>query len=317
MFDRLHLGIYWDKFWPLVDGCTPAGPECDRCWRARYQHRFDKYLFDKSEALYYFTTHDGKFKGEIQTRPSKLHQPIQVKKPTVWFVLNDLYHEQVKASFITRAYEVMEACPQHIFIVCTKRPERIDPVLYGEEGHFYMGGGDYLPNVWHMTTAGNQEMADKRIPELIRLGLASPGWPVLGVSIEPMLGPVDIRKGLPPTGIERAWAMECGSQSAINWVVLGGESGPGARPMNPDWVRSVRNQCLSAGVSFFFKQWGEWYPIEGGMTAGSKFKHYCWNPGASIHDLIVSSRVGKKAAGRLLDGRTWDELPKIKEEKTK
>ena len=298
MFDRLPLGIYWDKFWPLVDGCTPVDPTCDHCWRAR-EANFRSY--GAKDLL-----SGPNWNCQIRPRPDKFDLPMKVKRPSVWFVLNDLYHEMVTSNFITHAYEVMEECPQHIFIVCTKRPERIVPVLYGEEGHFYMGGGDYLPNVWHMTTTGNQEMADKRIPELLKLGDASPGWPVLGVSIEPMLGPINIGKGLPPIGREKAWAIECGAQSALDWVVLGGETGPGARPMHPDWVRSVRDQCQAAGIPFLFKQWGEWIDdkqmIYGG---GATMQYHVWESGDK------SIRVGKKAAGRLLDGREWNELANL------
>lgn len=88
----------------------------------------------------------------------------------------------------------------------------------------------------------------------------------------------------------------------IDWVICGGEAGPKARPMHPDWVRSIRDQCQEAGVAFHFKQWGAWAP------AGSRGE-YCCNPGASIHDLETMNRVGTKAAGRELDGRTWDEAP--------
>jgi len=284
MFDRVNQqGIYWDKFWPLVDGCTPAGPECINCWRARYQHRFDG-TRTKPE-MENLTKWNGSFSGVIRPRMDLINLPLHAKKPRVWFVLNDLYHENVPADFIVNAYEVMSEAKQHIFIVCTKRPERIVPVLYGEEGRFYLGGGDYHSNIWHMTTAGNQEMADKRIPELLKLREASPGWPVLGASIEPMLGPIDL---MTINGaIDEWWTDKHGhlididrAKNGLNWIVLGGESGPGARPMHPGWARKVRDDCQAAGVSFLFKQ----------MFIKRGYE-----------------KVPHKT--RLLDGRTWNELP--------
>lgn len=298
MFARLNQGIYWDKFWPLVDGCTPAGPECRGCWRAAYTHRFT------DEFTYYAHANEStpkkpcgwpRFNGQIKIRTDKINLPMHSKKPRVWFVLNDLYHEKIPADFITDAYAVMEECPQHIFIVCTKRPERIESVLYGEEGHFYLGGGDYLSNVWHMITAGNQEMADKRIPELLKLRQASPGWPVLGVSIEPMLEEMEISHWLPDYPLKTRTTGDWKSASALNWIVLGGESGPGARPMHPDWARKVREDCQAAGVPFMFKQWGEW--LHKNQQGETKIPNGFY-------------RVGKKAAGRLLDGREYSELPK-------
>jgi len=308
MFERIERGLYWDKFWPLVDGCTPVDPACDHCWRARYAHRFDEV-----GAHHYLTTNNGQFNGEIELRSDRYDLPLNRKKPTAYFILNDLYHEKVPANFITRAYEVMEACPQHVFIVCTKRPERIDSVLYEEEGRFYMGGGDYLHNVWHLTTAGNQEMADKRIPDLLKLRQASPGWPVLGVSIEPMLGPIELDKKYFKRWNAQIPGKEMGFMlNDINWVVLGGESGPGARPMRREWATDVRDQCKSAGVPFFFKQWGEYLPAGQEQMSGVLERMDGWTRDYVIHcseDEVF--HVGKKAAGRLLDGREWNELPEV------
>lgn len=191
-----------------------------------------------------------------------------------------------------------------------------------------------LPNAWLGTSVSDQASADKRIPDL----LATPAA-VRFLSMEPLLGPVDL------TNIERPmWpgthiysALECDVDpedddewrgATIDWVIVGGESGPNARPMDPESARSLRDQCVAAGVPFFFKQWGEWAPLEttaerAGVVTGQ-------TPRAQWHDacgLIIDTpaaedpltffsegqvfRIGKKRAGRLLDGREWNEMPKV------
>jgi len=199
-----------------------------------------------------------------------------------------------------------------------------------------MGGGDYLPNVWHLCTVENQEMADKRIPELLRLRVYSAGWPVLGVSVEPMLGPIDLTNVQFDKWTRMNVLEGCGITTRpggmgqmlpnafcekLSWIIAGGETGPKARPMHPDWARSLRDQCQEAGVPFFFKQWGRWAPAgnycrdEDGLwmhTNGDTFgplEGETFSPTPTAQHMIM---VGKKAAGRLLDGRTWDEMPGVR-----
>jgi len=156
---------------------------------------------------------------------------------------------------------------------------------------------DRLEHVWLGVSVSNQEDADRDIPFLLRMSAA-----VLFVSYEPALGPVNFR-GYLHSG---EWPLGCGKYNRIDWVICGGESGPAARPMHPDWARSVRDQCQAAGVPFFFKQWGEWACVE--PSTPEKFP---------CTEKLVSSgnnhawmrRVGKRAAGRMLDGRTWKEFP--------
>lgn len=304
--DRIKKGLYWDKAWTLVSGCTPCSPGCTHCWALAMEKRFSRQpketICDQKTEMFV----GKKVFGNIQIHTERLTIPLERKKPMVWAIWNDLFHESVPNEFITTTYEVMQEAKQHIFIVCTKRPDRIVSVLYDSN---YLGGGDYLPNVWHMTTAENQKMADKRIPELLKMREASTGWPVLGLSIEPMLGPVNITRFVsrqihsifcrdalpsPVTGIVMG-DRPCKCRW-VDWVILGGESGPGARPMSPDWARSVRDQCQEAGVQFFFKQWGEWI-----AAYKNERKDEEGNP--------IMFRIGKKKAGRLLDGREWSEFP--------
>jgi protein gp37 len=156
----------------------------------------------------------------------------------------------------------------------------------------------------------NQAAADERIPELLRVPAS-----IRFLSCEPLLGPVDLskielrRNGEKPTELSNAlgdWVSPltgCFTDSPrISWVIVGGESGPGSRPMHPDWARSLRDQCQAAGVAFFFKQWGETWPVESTNPV-------CGRTLAPFADGQLMERVGKKAAGRLLDGRTWDEFP--------
>jgi len=242
MFDRIGQGIYWDKFWRLVDGCTPCSPGCERCWSARYTHRFDRIGGHR-----YFTSEEGKFKSYLELRYDSLDRPLHAKKPRCWFILNDLFHKQVPTQFIDRALEIMAATPQHIYLLLTKRANLIEEKLYGptlDNPGRELGGGDSIDNVWPGVTVCNQEEADKKIPPLLQIPAA-----VRWLSIEPMLGPVD-------PNVE--WGQGVGElaleSGRINWVVLGTESGPGRRPANIEDMINVVNQCRCAGIPVFVKQ---------------------------------------------------------------
>jgi len=308
------------KTWNPVTGCAKISPGCQNCYAERMAKRLRGRCGYDAENPFKVTLH-----------PDRLEEPMRWRKPSMIFVcsMGDLFHKDVPDDYIHQVYDAMEAAKQHTFIVCTKRPERMIPVLYET---YYLGGGDYLSNVWHLCTAENQEMADKRIPELLRLRQHSPGWRVLGVSVEPMLGPINLRKWLFyqmrctkckdtgwVTGLERPcqWCNPGGEfrssvspaekfKPKLDWVICGGETGPDARPMHPDWARSLRDQCQEAGVPFFFKQWGEY--IHASQTPDNMtnydpeyFYDREWPPGFA--------RVGKKIAGRLLDGQEWNEMP--------
>ena len=181
-----------------------------------------------------------------------MEAPLHWRKPRTVFVcsMSDLFHPLVRPEVIHDAYLVMSACPQHTFIVCTKRPGRIVPVLYDEPG-YYLGGGDYLPNVWHLVSTENQEQADIRIPELLKLRNASQGWTVLGVSAEPLLEQVDLTKWLPALVRHGQYHHEAGD---LSWAIAGCETGPHARPMKLSWARDMRDQCKESGVPFFMKK---------------------------------------------------------------
>ncbi len=270
--------IEWcDETWNPVTGCSPASDGCKNCYASRMIGRNLPHM-----------GHEGPF-SRVQFHPDRLDQPLRWKKPRRIFVcsMGDLFHEDVKEEWINSVLRVAADTTRHTFMLLTKRPGRMSAYLNRK--------WDIPKNVWLGVTAENQATFDERIPILLQTPAAK-----RFVSVEPMLGPVDLgvyghRMGSPKSAI----------RGVIDWVIVGGETGPGARPMHPDWARGLRDQCQAAGVPFFFKQWGEWKGELG--TANWKGRI----PLHSYGDGHVSRRVGKKAAGCLLDGREWKEFPAL------
>jgi protein gp37 len=199
--------------------------------------------------------------GVVRAIPSRLEQPLHWKKPRRIFVnsMTDLFHEDVPRTYIRAVAEVMKTADWHTYQVLTKRAERLRDVL-NRELRAYAA----LDHIWWGVSVEDRRHGLPRIDELRETSAA-----VRFLSIEPLLedlGEIDL--------------------AGIHWVIVGGESGPWSRPMQPAWVESIRDQCSRAGVAFFFKQWGSF----------------------GVKDGIIA-KLGKKAAGRVLDGRTWDEYP--------
>lgn len=195
-----------------------------------------------------------------------------------------------------RFFRVAEECTELDLLLLTKRPEN---VLRMVPLHWLKMDGKWPSWIWIGTTVEDQEHADKRIPELLKVPAK-----VRFLSVEPLLGEVDLGRAYevsPANGGTLAYPLEVndGQYGRIHWVIVGGESGTNARPMHPDWVRKVRDQCAAAGVPFFFKQWGEWLPSDG----ESDQEMHVW-PDQTM------AKVGKKNAGRVLDGREWSDVPK-------
>jgi protein gp37 len=255
----------------------------------------------------------------------RLERAARTRKPTVFSIWNDLFHEKVTDTELHRAFTWMALAPQHTWLVLTKRAERmreyvedaIQPARYtkapwGQRGPLF--------NVGLGVTVENQARADERIPHL----LATPAA-VRFISAEPLLGPLDLTTGLGP-GL-RLGKTRWEAAHGLDWVIAGGETGPSARPMHIDWVRKIHDDCAAAGVPFFFKGWGEWLP-GGQMSCCGEFRGPGPGPsalGGLTHwrpslpkgepwvrylDYPVNAvRVGRKRAGRTLDGRTHDEFP--------
>lgn len=295
MFNRIKDGMYWDRAYKLVEGCTPVSEGCTRCWSARETHmRANNPNGKISSRNKKLTTASGAFNGHIQLREDNISLPLHVKKPTAFAIWNDLFHKDVPDDFLAHVFVNIKQSPEHLFFILTKRPERMAAWIHRWYGQF---GSPVHKNVWLGTTVENDKHLS-RIDELLKIENAN-----LYLSIEPMLGGLDIWKYLPHN--PRLFSERNNIKPFIDWVICGGESGPGARPMHPAWARSLRDQCQAAGVLFLFKQWGEWSP--------DNFEGYDSAVESGIEDVdpYVMVRVGKAAAGRMLDGVEYLEVPKV------
>jgi len=218
---------YTGETWNPIVGCSPLSKGCEHCYAARLASTRLKHV-----SKYRDLAKEGKWTGEVRLWPNAITEPLHWQKPRAIFVcdMGDLFHPNVRIQDIECVYSVMRRCPQHLFMVLTKRPDRM----------YVWSETPVLPNVWIGTTVESQEYVD-RIATLLRIPAAKHF-----VSVEPMLGEIDLDDYLAGYG----------SGDHLDWVICGGESGPKARPIDPDWVRSLRDQCIEAKVPFHFKQWG-------------------------------------------------------------
>ena len=236
--------IEWTEHtWNPITGCTKISPGCKFCYAEVLAKRLQKMRAPGYQNGFKLTLH-----------PERLNDPLKRKKPTMWFVnsMSDLFHDRVPFEFIDDVFKTISLTPQHRYQVLTKRAERM---------RRYFSSRAVPSNVWIGTSVENKEHGVPRIAVLRAIQAK-----VRFLSIEPLLediGDIDL--------------------AGMSWVIVGGESGSRARPMHPDWVRSIRDQCEEAHVRFFFKQWG-----------------------AHGDDGVKRS---KRTNGRELDGRVWDQLP--------
>jgi protein gp37 len=245
--------IEWtEATWNPVAGCTPVSPGCLNCYAARMALRLQRMGEVSGCAKYEGTAkvHNGRpvFTGRVNVDENALDLPHSWRKPRLIFVnsMSDLFHPAVPLEFVKRVFRVMVECRRHTFQVLTKRPERTLELA---------GELEWPSNVWMGTSVENAMYVHRihtlrRVPAKVRF-----------LSCEPLIGPL---KRLPLEG--------------MHWVIVGGGSGPGARPMEAVWAEEIRDQCVDRGVAFFFKQWGG---------------------------------VQKRKTGRRLAGRTWEDLPRL------
>ncbi len=269
---------WWTKLWNPVTGCTKVSEGCKHCYAESQWPRFQK--------LY-----NGRAFTDVACHSERLSKPLSRKKPTRYFVnsMSDLFHPGVPYDFIDKVFAIMALCPQHTFMICTKRADRMQQYC-----------SDRLKeppqNVYLGVTAENQPAADERVTKL----LATPAAKRF-ISAEPLLSHVNLKPWLMAEHGRRL----IGAHPGIDMVIAGGESGPKARPTHPNCFRSLRDQCAAADVPYFFKQWGEWAP---NCLCDTPIAHKTIKrpePGKPGYMF----RCGKKNAGRLLDGIEHNEYP--------
>lgn len=317
--------IEWtDATWNPIRGCSRVSEGCRHCYAETVAARFSGPGQPYEGLAHRVRRPDGgseaRWTGKIAVVESAMDQPLRWRRPRRIFVnsMSDLFHDGVPDEVIDRVFRVMSMARHHTFQVLTKRPERMRRYLTSGtvEGRIsYQGRAIWpLPNVWLGVSVEDQRTADERIPILLDTPAAVP-W----ISAEPLIGPLDLtRYFFSPLDFIRG----------LGWVVVGGESGPGARPMHPDWARSLRDQCATAGVPFLFKQWGEWRPRVGYWEPkpfgifpdGSHYRSGLLMGPINEEAVAIGERhagqtyvfihkVGKSRAGRLLDGVLHDAYP--------
>jgi protein gp37 len=254
---------------------------------------------------------------------------VDVRRRVFCASLADVFDNEVDPAWRHDLFELIRVTPNLDWLLLTKRPHNIVRMV-NDHGAIAGNGMRYLPdNVWLGTTAEDQKRLDMNVPALFK-SRSKLGARVLFVSIEPMLEFMNLRPHLAANDLHRIDGGPC-----IDWIIVGGESGPDARPMHPEWVRSVRDQCFDAAVPFLFKQWGEWAPRAGALF-GSGEDYQSTDPQCKrwpsvirlgehgrntrivenctpgMGEEVFMQKVGKKNAGRLLDGLTHDGYPEIR-----
>ena len=265
-------GISWcDHTWNPIWGCTKVSPGCQHCYAEAWAKRFGRNVWGPTAGRYETTT--------TWADPAKWndHALAAGSRERVFCAsMSDVFEDHPAWTAVRPdLWEIVGSTPNLDWLLLTKRPQNIIEMVPAA----WCTAGHWPRNVWIGTSVESQEYAEQRIPELLKVPA-----PVRFLSIEPMLGPVDLAPWI----------------KRLQWVIVGGESGPGARPMHPDWVRSLRDQCVASGVPFFFKQWGEWYP--------DRKRIYLHAQEMIFGDTVVH-RLGKKAAGYVLDDQVWHEFP--------
>ncbi|KJS38309.1 MAG: hypothetical protein VR70_10290 [Rhodospirillaceae bacterium BRH_c57] len=334
MADQRDGGIAWtDETWNPIRGCSRVSEGCRNCYAEGMAARFIG-PGQPFEGLAKRVNGEARWTGDVRLIEHKLADPLRWKRPRKVFVnsVSDLFHENVTDDMRDRILAAMALAPQHTFQVLTKRPQQMQrycrEIIGRSQTIAATAGQDYwralsalsqapLRNVWLGVSAENQSAANERVPLLLDTPAA-----VRFVSMEPLLGPVDLtaiygRMGdALQTDALNGWEYHHDDDgqrtkgAKLDWVIVGGESGLKARPLHLDWARSLRDQCAGGEVPFLFKQHGEWIGVPdlrnltGGQGPGFGVFDHCEYD--ADHEAV---RVGKRAAGRLLDGVLHDGYP--------
>lgn len=306
-------------------GCTKVSPGCDNCYAENQNGRWN-----------WNAAGWGPHASRRRTSTGYWRQPLKwnreaeasgIRRKVFCASLADVFdnHGSITSGWHGDLWHLIASTPALDWLLLTKRPQNIAKML--PDGYGAPSWGDGWPNVWLGVTAENQEEANRRIPIL----LATPAAKRF-VSAEPLLGAIDYRRWLSSDPGGAIYDAAGGQMDyveptgpALDWIIAGGESGRGARPMHPDWVRSIRDQCAAAGVPFFFKQWGEWAPVYDRDVDDPDWRR-CdqiarehprgrWLNLAGGHGfhgerVVYVNPVGKRASGALLDGREHKEWPR-------
>jgi protein gp37 len=315
-------------------GCIKVSPGCEHCYAETLANRYGHNVWGPAK-----TTDRRMMSANYWKQPLKWDKQAAtegIRRRVFCASMADVFEEHPQLEWPrTNLWGLIETTPHLDWLLLTKRPENVLKMLSP------LWNGRMPDNVWLGTSVENQEQADKRIPHLLRTPAK-----VRFLSCEPLLGaldlnkaawglgqpqyPIDIQAGMiDPRGDTESWDSGFTPLRAIDWVIAGGESGHGARPIRKEWAQCLQMDCERAGVAFFFKQWGEYVPawsndgepfsLDNGAAfdPGETWPHpriHVWDSGRVPHteDLYycnASLRVGKHAAGRLLNGRTWDQFP--------
>lgn len=265
-----HPPGFRGESWNPVTGCTKVSQGCRNCYAERE--------FPRAYAK------TGRKFTDIALHEDRLDKPLRRRAPTCWFVnsMSDLFHDEIDPKFIAAVWTRMAMTPRHRYIVLTKRPERLRNFLTGGNAM-----AETLRNVWIGVSVEDQPTADERIPLLLQTPAA-----VRFVSYEPALGPVDF-DCYPSTGCPTGWLDD---ENGLDWIIVGGESGPRARHFEIGWARLTVEQCKSAGIPVFVKQFGTKWSRRLGITWKGK-NSYTWN---------AADRKGA-------DPNTWPEDLRVRE----
>lgn len=263
---------------PFV-GCSKCSIGCQSCFAERFAARLAKN--PKTAAKYAGVVDDNDhWTGQISKLDLSCFDKLP-KKPSCVFVgsMTDFFHENVPYEYQLKVMDKIADYQQHKFLLLTKRIERAQGRYVNWKPYI-----NFIQNVWIGVTVCNQEEADKKIPILLQMPAVK-----RFISAEPLLSQIDIRKYL-----------KCDNK--LDWVIAGGETWPNARPLHPDWVRNLRDQCQETGTPFFFKSWGEWLPISQNESAVGI---------VNIDNKKEFNKVGKIHSGHLIDGIEYRQFPEV------